>query len=372
MSDSYNHLFKQSVNSLNRNLISGGSSGGEGALIGCHGSIIGVGTDIGGSIRIPANLQGLYGLSPTVGRFPWHPSVIRDNIVNGVAGPLSLTIDTQEVFWKALLDARPWDYEPTSFPIPWRTELATKPERKLRIGYYVDDGMVKVQPPIERAVLEVVEKLKVDGHEVFEWDISSHKEAQRLWLKSVLADGGQKCKKLCEQSNEPLVEGMLVGTDADRLSVDEGNAVSYLTHILTVCRLTLSQLANDRLTYQKAYMRRWVESGIDALIMPVQPWVGFQPKVWVKSHQNVSYSSHWNFVDFAALAIPATTARLEDEGTQAWKTHTPRDVSDEFNWKQYAPELVDGMPVGVQIVGGKFGEENCLAVAKVVEDLLRK
>lgn len=74
MSDSYNHIFKQSLNSLNRHLISGGSSGGEGALVGCRGSIVGFGTDTGGSIRIPADLQGLYGLCPTVGRVPFDDS----------------------------------------------------------------------------------------------------------------------------------------------------------------------------------------------------------------------------------------------------------------------------------------------------------
>ena len=70
MSDSYNNVFGQSVNAFNRRLISGGSSGGEAALIGARGSILGVGTDIGGSIRIPANMQGLYGLNPTIGRVP--------------------------------------------------------------------------------------------------------------------------------------------------------------------------------------------------------------------------------------------------------------------------------------------------------------
>lgn len=70
MSDSYNHVFGQSINSLNSGLISGGSSGGEGALIGAHGSILGLGTDIGGSVRIPAVFQGLYGMSPSVGRSP--------------------------------------------------------------------------------------------------------------------------------------------------------------------------------------------------------------------------------------------------------------------------------------------------------------
>lgn len=118
-------------------------------------------------------------------------------------------------------------------------------------------------------------------------------------------------------------------------------------------------------------MRRWASSGVDALIMPVQPWVGFPPKTWVRSHQNVSYTAHWNFVDFAALAIPVTTARGADEvGSEAWKSHKPRDKSDAFNWQQYDPSLVEGMPVGVQVVGGRYGEEKCVAVAKVVEELL--
>lgn len=73
MSDSYNHVFGQCVNALNRNLISGGSSGGEGTLVSARGSPIGIGTDIGGSVRIPAALCGLYGLSPTVGRQPYQP-----------------------------------------------------------------------------------------------------------------------------------------------------------------------------------------------------------------------------------------------------------------------------------------------------------
>lgn len=75
MSDSYNHVFGQSVNSFNHALISGGSSGGEGALVGSGGSILGIGTDIGGSIRVPSNLQGLYSICPTTGRVPWDCSL---------------------------------------------------------------------------------------------------------------------------------------------------------------------------------------------------------------------------------------------------------------------------------------------------------
>lgn len=118
-------------------------------------------------------------------------------------------------------------------------------------------------------------------------------------------------------------------------------------------------------------MSRWNEAQLDALIMPVQPWVGFLPKTWVQSDQCVSYTGHWNFVDFAALTVPATTAQATDIGDKSWQDHVPRNASDKFNWAQYDPELVKGMPVGVQIVGGRFGEERCVAVAKVLEVLRR-
>ena len=165
MSDSYNHIFKQSLNSFSNELVSGGSSGGEGALVGCRGSIVGIGSDIGGSVRIPANLQGLYGLSPTTRRIPWDKSGSREYIVPSVAGPLTTSLSTLELFTDALLAGQPWLYDAVAIPLPWRAELAAKPTRPLRIGYYVDDGAVRVQPPNEVAVVKAIAALQAAGHE---------------------------------------------------------------------------------------------------------------------------------------------------------------------------------------------------------------
>lgn len=74
MSDCYNHLFGQCVNTVNTKFISGGSSGGEASLVASLGSIVGIGSDLGGSVRIPAALCGIYGLSPTTGRHPYEQS----------------------------------------------------------------------------------------------------------------------------------------------------------------------------------------------------------------------------------------------------------------------------------------------------------
>ena len=65
---------------------------------------------------------------------------------------------------EALASAKPWNLDPHVDPVPWRTELCTI-KRPLKIGFVIDDGHVKVQPPVARAVREVVEKLRLAGHE---------------------------------------------------------------------------------------------------------------------------------------------------------------------------------------------------------------
>lgn len=68
--ETYNNIYGYTPTPLNRKLSAGGSSGGEGALIAMRGSPLGVGTDIGGSVRIPAACNNLFGLRPSFGRFP--------------------------------------------------------------------------------------------------------------------------------------------------------------------------------------------------------------------------------------------------------------------------------------------------------------
>ncbi|VUC22928.1 unnamed protein product, partial [Clonostachys rosea] len=357
MSDSYNHLFGQCVHSLNRNLISGGSSGGEASLISFHGSPLGIGTDIGGSIRIPAALCGLYGLSPSVARHSYPRGGPRQSFVLPTAGPIAPSLVTIETYMEAFSGARPWEQDPLVSPIPWRREqCSVPPGKRLRIGYVTDDGVVKPQPPIVRAIRELVALLLDAGHDVFEWDTSSHAHAWDLFSKAVLSDGGAIARGYCELSGEPLIEGMMVGTSKDLLTTAE-------TH----------QLYAEKYAYEVEYLHRWHADGLDALIMPVTPWVGYKPKTWVKSNQYVGYTSVFNLLNWAALAVPVSTvSKTADLPIPSdWQTHQPRNPSDEFNKKQYDFDLVEGTPVGVQITCGKHGEERCIAIGKTIENLLK-
>jgi amidase len=66
---------------------------------------------------------------------------------------------------ESLCSAKPWIVDPTILPIPWRKELASTPTRPLKIAFVFDDGVVKPQPPVERATREMAEKLRGAGHE---------------------------------------------------------------------------------------------------------------------------------------------------------------------------------------------------------------
>lgn len=163
---------------------------------------------------------------------------------------MATSLATAEYFMKSLLASNPWDIDPTAVPIPWREDLATPPkDRKLRLGVVFDDGVVKPQPPVARAMRETVRALRAAGHEgtnpleiyaspvaryydtdaateVIEWDTSLHGAATTLWTKAVLADGGRHCRKLCEIVDEPLIEGMVVGTEKDLLTFEEREKVT--------------------------------------------------------------------------------------------------------------------------------------------------
>ena len=158
--DSENNVFGRTLNPRNKLLTAGGSTGGEGALLALRGSILGVATDIAGSIRIPSLCNGLYGFRPSVGLIP-HDGV-RDltppgtDGVRSTAGPIATSLRDCSLFLKSILQADTWKYDSTSISVPW-TYL--EPSRKLRIGVAQNDGVFTPTPPIRRGLQHAIDRL---------------------------------------------------------------------------------------------------------------------------------------------------------------------------------------------------------------------
>lgn len=165
-----NNIYGQTLNGNNRNLSPGGSSGGEGASISFKSAAIGLGTDIGGSIRIPAAFTGVYGFRPTALRMPYEgvelPGAGAESI-KCVIGPLARSIEDVELMMRSTLDQTPWDTEVSLVPLPWRD---VKPSKEITVGIMWNDGLVEVHPPMRRALKTVESKLKAAGVRTVTWE----------------------------------------------------------------------------------------------------------------------------------------------------------------------------------------------------------
>ncbi len=177
------------MNPYNTTLTPGGSSGGEGALIGLRGSVLGIGSDIGGSIRSPAANCGLFGFKPTATRLPvtgWAPLLSGADHIIPTNGPLSTSLEGLELFTRVCIGGKPWLREPNLVAMDWRDPASFFPEGKLKVGVLWDDAVVRPHPPVARAMQEVVGKLRESANiEIVEWEPLRHDLAWDIIVRPV-------------------------------------------------------------------------------------------------------------------------------------------------------------------------------------------
>ncbi|OCT53037.1 Acetamidase [Cladophialophora carrionii] len=169
--DSHNNIFGRTLNPHNTVLSAGGSSGGEGALVAFRGSPLGVGTDVAGSVRIPALCCGTYGFKPTSSRIPYGgqatPGLPGWKPITACAGPLANDFEALEIFTKVVIDSVPGALDSTAIDVPWR-QLDPTAESKLRIGVLAEDPSYPLHPPVKRALEEAIRRIQADGHQVIQ------------------------------------------------------------------------------------------------------------------------------------------------------------------------------------------------------------
>ena len=164
-----NALYGRTCNPHDTTRSCGGSSGGEAALIAAGGSILGVGSDIGGSVRIPASHCGICSLKPTSGRITLLGSVPHGHrVIKPCWGPMARDVDSLVLVLRTALQQRVFDEDKTVPPMPFDDSIFLS-EKPLTIGYYTDDGMYAAAPPMARAVLETKKILEAKGHTLVPW-----------------------------------------------------------------------------------------------------------------------------------------------------------------------------------------------------------
>ncbi|OAK93588.1 amidase signature enzyme [Phaeosphaeriaceae sp. SRC1lsM3a] len=343
----------------------GGSTGGEGTLLSLRGTVVGWGTDIGGSIRIPSHMNGLYGLKPSSTRLPYQGvsvSTEGQEHVPSVIGPMSRDLGSLIAVTKDVLDACPWDLDPKCSPIPWRSELYESIQsRPLVIAVIRDDGVVRPHPPVARVLQQVASKLEAAGHEIVPWSPGSlHQECIDIMDQYYTADGCEDIRRDVEAGGEPYIPHV-------ETLVNRGKAISVYEYW---------QLNKQKLAAQKRYLDLWNSTrstktgkAIDILLAPVMP----HSAVPHRKCRWVGYTKVFNFVDYPAVVLPAGKVSKDLDGVRAEEidSYQPRNALDEWNWKLFDIDTMDGMPIGVQIVARRLQEEKALGAAKVIDDILK-
>ncbi|KAI9031140.1 general amidase [Hyaloraphidium curvatum] len=353
--ETMNPIFGLTTNPRNRTLTCGGSSGGEGALIAMKGSPLGVGTDIGGSIRIPSAFNSLYGLKPSYNRLPYGlaaNSLLGQESIVSALGPISEDLAACEIFVRAVLGQEPWQHDPSCLRIPWNEAAAGSLEgRKPVFGYLVGDGNLdRVTPPVERAVTDTVAKLKAAGYEVKPFEMVGRNEGALLVLRIWAADGGKDITRDVDAGGEPYVPALAWVLAARGKGID---AYDFW------------QLNRQKDVIRRRWLEAWNASGIDALILPPAPW----PAPPHNKMTYYSYTGHFNLLDATAGIVPHSFVQATDAYPEGYE---PKNADEQMVAETWgSAEVFEGAPVCVQVVCRRLEEEKCLAAMRIVDGVIR-
>jgi amidase len=322
-----NLVHGRTVHPLDHERTPGGSSGGEAALIAADASPLGVGTDGGGSIRVPAHYCGVLGLRPSVGRVPvtgnWPATRASGYMDLYCVGPLARFTEDLELVLPLM--AGPDGLDPFAVPAPLVADR-TDPDG-LRVGWFADSPRVSVTPGTEAAVAAALASLAGVGASVCTVEPPWDPDPTSLFMTAVVADGGAQARADVADAggrHHPQFQSFLDAASERALTAEEWFAVQRdILKLRSKMRQLLARL--------------------DLLVCPVAagpaPRHG-HPPAGLPLEEYGRYRA-FDFVHLIAISgLPAASVPVGSE---------------------------EGLPVGVQVVGPPFREDLVLTGAALLE-----
>ncbi|XP_035669382.1 fatty-acid amide hydrolase 1-like [Branchiostoma floridae] len=376
-----NPVFGNTVNPLDRTRSPGGSSGGEAALIRGGGSVLGLGSDIGGSARGPAHFCGICGFKPTAMRISDRGLLKSSPGSQGLIsspGLMARDVDSLALGLKALLVPDMFQLDPQVVPIPFRQEMYEE-KQPMRIGYFTTLSVCPPTPSMGRAVIIAKEALEKAGHTLVAFDVPEDMRAMiDLVLRLITADNGRtfSTKWLKDELIDEYLKGQIyLWTMPHYLRKIQGFLLKpfwprvsrMLSHRLIGSVYDLWQRLAEREEYIKQFLDELKKKNLDLLLCPAFGLPACKPEHAGKILGATAYNSLFNLLNFPAGVVPVTTVTEEDD----------RLLDD---WRGYGNDMIDkiikettrgavGLPVAVQCVALPWQEEKCLRLMKEVETL---
>jgi amidase len=318
-----NLLHGATRNPRNPALTPGGSSGGGAAGVACGIGHLGVGTDLGGSVRYPAYACGIHGLRPSLGRIPAYNATSPEKDfgpqILSVTGPLARTIDDLGIALAAMSapDARdPW----------WTPAPLTGPASPLRAAMCLRPGGVHVAEEVAETVLEAGRRLTDAGWTVEQMeDTPPLREADEVVEQLWFGDGFKSQAEAAEREGDPGALAVIAGV--------RSRAESYPPDIVARSLVRRTSVAREWAEFLATY---------PVLLLPVSTELPFPDGLDLEGDSGFKrvWQAQFPMRAFAPLGLPGLTV---------------------------STRLVGSVPAGVQVIAGRFRDDLCLLAGKAIE-----
>lgn len=341
----------------------GGSSGGEAALIASFASPLGVGTDLGGSVRNPANACGIVGFKPTAGRLPdlgTGSAPTGQTLIASQVGTLARSVEDVALGLRVAMGCigdRQGD-------LPSLGEVSI---RGLRVVVLEDDGIFSPCPAARRAVREARDCLVAAGATVVTVKLPDRRDTYRAFYAVMSADGTDHMRRVLAGSRiDPRVQQLIDSGTKPRAMV---NFLLKLTHRHAakeiVSNFSRGTAAEYFATVDRVRLLR--EHALDAManadvvLSPASPLPAVRHGACIELGTLGSYTTVWNVLGWPAGVVPWTTVRAGEE--------TDRSVSNDpcnVTARETERDSV-GLPIGVQISAAPYRDHTALAALRALE-----
>ncbi|KAF5383178.1 hypothetical protein D9615_004896 [Tricholomella constricta] len=375
-------VFGLTTNPYKKSHTAGASTGGGAALLACRGSKIEIGTDLAGSVRIPAHFCGIWSLKGSVGRFPSWGSVSSMVGLEGmpvVSAPMAGNLADLEEFWKRVC-----------IPLPWRPTNLREDGTKLKWGVMMEDGECPALTTVAiRALTMVATALRKQGHEVVEFSPPDVFHGLKIAYQLIFSDGGEQLRtslspyEVFAKASTSVLNLLALPRLVKRLiayfmrkSGDSTSADLYdIMHPKSV--VEVRNLVDQREAYRAAWNDKWTENGLDFILTVPHPFPAFKNGESEKVNlMTAGFTCIFSLLDYTAGVLPVTFVDKEIDrlppGFFASEECASMCTVAKEAYSVYDAEGMHGLPMGVQVVGRRLEEERVLEGMKVIEDALKQ
>jgi fatty acid amide hydrolase len=373
--ESDNPVYGRTLNPWNPERSPGGSSGGEAAIIGALGSCLGLGSDIGGSVRMPAHSCGICSLKPTssrlsmVGHIPLLPG---QEAILAQPGPMARTVADLNLAMKVLAAPGQEAFDPSIPPVPWREPSDVKLEN-LRIAFFTDNGIITPSPAVRRAVREAAVSLEKSGAIVEEWTPPDLLKALQLYLQLYGADGGVTSKRqLGNSKRHPQINQMLQTASLPKPLFKMSAAIydwfgqrlmaQLLSYMGEVSVSEYWRGIDERNRYRAAFTAALDAEQFDAILCPPCALAALTHGSGYFLLNDATYTIPYNLLGMPAGVVSVTQVRPGEESDRLASKELIERTASKVEQRSV------GLPVGVQVAARHWREDIVLAVMAAIEE----